>query len=210
MEQYKPFSLTYVLYRAGDRLGQFLALASLAPVFIVVAYATLLLSRRDLHVAALATGQLLNEALNYVLKHTLQQPRPLPPFPAHHAAHVPVYGMPSNHAQFVAFFAVYVTLFLRPSKGSAWMIAASWMGCAVVLWSRVYLGYHTLQQVGVGFVVGGLAGAAWFAFTFRVLQPQFAFIVRMPLARYLHVRDCSQVEDITGQEYAAVYHREKE
>ena len=46
----KPFSLTYVTYEEGDSVGLVCALLALAPVFIIVAYATLLVSRRELHV----------------------------------------------------------------------------------------------------------------------------------------------------------------
>ncbi|KAH8067940.1 dolichyldiphosphatase [Aureococcus anophagefferens] len=38
----KPFSLTYVTYEEGDSVGLVCALLALAPVFIIVAYATLL------------------------------------------------------------------------------------------------------------------------------------------------------------------------
>lgn len=44
-----PFKLTYVVYRPGDTLGFVLAAVSQLPLVIVVAMATLILFRRDLH-----------------------------------------------------------------------------------------------------------------------------------------------------------------
>lgn len=46
-------------------------------------------------------AQLANEVLNQVLKHSIQQSRPT-------GARMSGAGMPSAHAQFVAFFAAYV------------------------------------------------------------------------------------------------------
>ena len=200
---YKPFSYTHVLYMTGDRLGQLLALFSLLPVFIMVAYATLALSRRDLHVCSLGLGQLLNEVLNYMLKNTIREPRPLHPLNTHHE-HIPAWGMPSDHSQFIAFFAAYVTCYCRGSREGAVWITAAWVGSVVVIFSRVYLGYHTVRQVVVGAAVGAIVGMAWYALTFVYLRPAcFARITTTPAARCLRVRDCSGVHDIVDEEYQA-------
>lgn len=92
----RPFSLTYVVYPDGSKLGWLAALVSMSPPFIIVSLVTLLASRPDCHSATLLAGQLLNEALNYVLKHIIREPRPNG---GEHAAHMPKWGMPSNHAQ---------------------------------------------------------------------------------------------------------------
>ena len=94
----RPFSLTYVTYEDGDHLGELCALLSLAPPFIVVAYATLLVARRDAHLAYILCGQLINGALNAILKATINQPRP-------GGCDHPGPGMPSDHSQFMAFWA---------------------------------------------------------------------------------------------------------
>src|SRR4051812_48658583 len=57
---YRPFSYTHVVYVEGDRLGWALSGAALLPIFIVVAYATLIASRRDLATVAMLIGQLAN------------------------------------------------------------------------------------------------------------------------------------------------------
>lgn len=87
--------------------------------------------------------------------------------------------MPSSHAQFVAFFCVYLTLFLlfrhsphpsdthTPTTLNERILLALWsiLLAATVCASRVYLHYHTVNQVLVGCAVGTVTALAWFAFT---------------------------------------------
>lgn len=81
------------------------------------------------------------------------------------------YGMPSSHAQFVAFFAVYLALWihLRAHVFPRWvrwgLTVVAAVGSAAVALSRIYLSYHTQQQVACGYVVGALFAGAWFGFT---------------------------------------------
>ena len=100
----KLLSLTAVVYREGDRLGQALALASMLPIFLIVSYLTTIAVRRELHTCAILFGQLLNEALNLALKKQIRQPRP-------EGAPSDDFGMPSSHSQFMGFFAAYIVLF---------------------------------------------------------------------------------------------------
>ena len=127
-----------------DRPG--LRCISLAPVFIIVAYATLLVSRREVHMAYVLSGQLLNGVLNAFLKASIGQPRP--PGADHDGP-----GMPSDHAQFMAFWACYGSLFLRRHVSrlgrAGWrpILALAMISlAAAVSYSRVYLGYHTLLR----------------------------------------------------------------
>eukprot|EP00168_Porphyra_purpurea_P010804 TRINITY_DN2694_c0_g2_i3.p1 TRINITY_DN2694_c0_g2~~TRINITY_DN2694_c0_g2_i3.p1 ORF type:complete len:247 (-),score=44.25 TRINITY_DN2694_c0_g2_i3:37-777(-) len=103
------------------------------------------------------------EALNHTLKAAFAQPRPVVP-----GVSTPGHGMPSDHAQFSAFFAVYVAAFFlrrRAVLGSpvlpAWEEGALLVGLAanavLTAASRVVLGYHTVAQV----VVGGGWGRVW-------------------------------------------------
>ena len=87
--------------------------------------------------------------------------------------------MPSSHAQFVAFFSVYITLFLllrhspHPSDTHTpttfnqriLLSLCSILFAATVCASRVYLSYHTVNQVLVGFVAGVACALAWFTLT---------------------------------------------
>lgn len=201
----QPFSLTYVVFPVGDTLGELFALLSLAPVFIIVALATLLASRRDLATACFLAGQLGNEVLNWVLKHAVKAERP-----ESVGGHVwvPQYGWPSNHCQFMGFSAAHVCLW----AGSRWRASAGWrvLTCAAALAlaalvaaSRLYLGYHDVEQVGAGLGIGALAGAAWFGVTEAALRPHFPSIAASPLARWAWVRDGSGV-DVLRAEYEAV------
>lgn len=87
--------------------------------------------------------------------------------------------MPSSHAQFLAFFSVYLTFFLlvrhsphpsdthTPTTFSQRIGLALWsvLFAVIVCASRVYLSYHTVTQVLVGCSVGTFTAVAWFAVT---------------------------------------------
>jgi len=72
----KPVSLTYVVYEKGDILGFILAYSSLCPIFLIVSYTAVILSRRELIVLFTLIGQLLNEVLNTIIKNIIKEPRP--------------------------------------------------------------------------------------------------------------------------------------
>lgn len=112
------------------------------------------------------------EGLNFLLKRHIKEERPK-------IMHGKGYGMPSSHAQFVTFFAVYLALFLmarhRPhetdthtplstlERGFVSLLVAC--GAAAVAGSRVYLGYHTSKQVWVGIAAGASFAICWFIIT---------------------------------------------
>lgn len=90
----RPFSPTLIHY-APSPLNTLLVLLSLTPIFIFVAYLTLLVFGRRLSVLLLAGGQLANEALSLGAKRLLKGDRP---YKGHEAVGTG-YGMPSSHAQ---------------------------------------------------------------------------------------------------------------
>lgn len=106
--------------------------------------------------------QLLNEALNQVLKRSIRQRRP-------DGARMGGNGMPSAHAQFIAFFAAYVAAYTLKRMGvhrqleKQLTVAGAAVLAAVVCYSRVRLGYHSVEQVVVGAAVGAVTGLAWHA-----------------------------------------------
>jgi dolichyldiphosphatase len=203
-----PFVYTFVEYEAGDALGFLLALSALAPIFVLSALLTLLASRRDLHTLALLCGQLLNEALNHVLKYAARVPRPAATEHAAFNAQSP-YAWPSDHAQFMAFFAAYVLLWAPRhwGVGPVWRALACGL-CALAALAvgagRVYLGYHTWLQVGSGWAVGAAAAAAHFALVERVLRPRFARVAAWQVARWAWVRDLTATRNALKVEYEAV------
>lgn len=96
------------------------------------------------------------------------------------------YGMPSSHAQFVAFFAVELSLFLLlrhhppplktrdermyshqpltlPQK--LFLSICTFGVAAAVAVSRIYLNYHTNVQVVAGCAAGIGTAVAWFGLT---------------------------------------------
>jgi len=99
------------------------------------------------------------------------------------------YGMPSSHAQFLAFFSLSLSLFLLlrhhppPSPASAHrderpyshkplnlaqklvLALSTFVLAAAVAMSRIYLNYHTPAQVVVGCIAGAVSAIAWFGVT---------------------------------------------
>jgi membrane-associated phospholipid phosphatase len=77
------------------------------------------------------------------------------------------YGMPSGHAQTATFFATYFILMIineRSSKNIKILkIITVLIITGIIMSSRVYLGCHTIQQVVVGGIIGGLLGYLFFA-----------------------------------------------
>lgn len=172
--------LTAVVYDEGDALGLVLAFASLAPQAVVIAQAAALLAaetpRRRVALARLLAGQLLNQALSIALKHVFRSGRPSS------SARID-YGMPSSHAQFVAYLVVLASCMLggaARSPGCAWrdaltrfaaraLMVFSFVLALAVCMSRVYLGYHDYAQVLVGCVFGAVFGTLWVSFPFARL-----------------------------------------
>lgn len=118
------------------------------------------------------------------------------------------YGMPSSHAQFVAFFSTFLTLFLlfrhdphnHPSASTTHMPTPFWQrlalsilslfSAAAVAQSRIYLDYHTPRQVYVGVAVGVGCAIAWFIVTGLARQTGLVDkLLDFPPLRWLRFRD---------------------
>lgn len=95
----KHFALTHIVYPPSNKLGIPLALLSLSPIFLFVAYFVLVVFGRRMSLFLLAVGSVGNEALSLFLKRILKSPRPFPHLP--HVGHG--YGMPSSHTQAASF-----------------------------------------------------------------------------------------------------------
>lgn len=67
--------------------------------------------------------------------------------------------------------------------------------------SRLYLGYHDARQVGAGVIVGAVAGTCWHVVTQVFLRPAFPALAATPFARFLLVRDCTNVPNVLWAEY---------
>ncbi|KAK3843118.1 MAG: hypothetical protein J3R72DRAFT_441660 [Linnemannia gamsii] len=78
------------------------------------------------------------------------------------------YGMPSSHAQLVAFFVCYISLQLvlmepEGSAGQWFLIMLLQLYAWSVVWSRIRLGSHSVSQVLVGAGIGAVYGIVWFS-----------------------------------------------
>ena len=152
-------------------------------------------------------GSLLCELLNLIAKKIIREPRPLVrPFQQTD------FGMPSSHSQICWFFAIYSTLFilfrLHHNRQSlfegVWkvtVIALLISTAVIVMYSRVYLLYHSWTQVFVGAVVGILLGASWFFTVHILLTPYFPFIASLSVCELLMIRDTSLIPNILWFEY---------
>ena len=192
----KLLSLTAVVYPRGDRLGQLLAATSMLPLVLVVSLVTCVLCRRDLHSSFMLLGQLLNELLNKAIKETVREARP-------QGAPADDFGMPSSHSQFMWYFAAYHVLFVhsRAAHHNRLEVLGSCMlavMCAVaVAYSRVYLLYHTIEQVVVGGVLGVTCAVLWRAVTIKWFAPSvFPALEATALAKRFHFHDASHVDNI--------------
>lgn len=95
-------------------------------------------------------GYIGNEVLNRVLKPILQDPRPVPISPTDK------YGMPSGHSQLAAYSLVFITLVLR-EKHYGWILLFVFLTVATMA-QRVITQVHSLEQVIVGGLLGGVIG----------------------------------------------------
>ncbi|XP_017788036.1 PREDICTED: dolichyldiphosphatase 1-like [Habropoda laboriosa] len=206
-----PLSLTLVEYPQGDLVGKFLALISLVPFAIIAGFITLILFRRDLHTITFFSGVIINECVNFILKHTICEARPM----RRDSVYVE-YGMPSMHAQFMWFFTAYTTFFicvrLHHNNNSSiserfWritIIATCIIIAILVTYSRVYLLYHTISQVLCGTFIGIILGTVWFIITHIVLTPIFPVIVSWRISEYLLLRDTTLIPNILWFEYTNI------
>ncbi len=150
-------------------------------------------------------GQLACEALNFALKRILKEERPK-------QMHGKGYGMPSSHAQFVAFFSLSLTLFLlfrhmpkKPSPSYTPLSLVARVGLSglalvsagLVAWSRIYLNYHTPKQVVVGCLAGSFSAISWFAATTIVRQiGLLSWVLDQYPTRLFRMRDLVVEEDL--------------
>ena len=139
-----------------SKAEKLLAIAAMAPYFIMCALTTMFVRCRELLVCSWIIGHLFNEALNFALKRTFKEKRP------HGAPSVGFdeHGMPSAHSQFMGFYVSFssMQLLLRVHNTHvAYKALAIFFNIALsgaVCYGRVELGFHTRSQVAVGLCIG--------------------------------------------------------
>ncbi|GAM83735.1 hypothetical protein ANO11243_017250 [Dothideomycetidae sp. 11243] len=203
-------SLTHVHYNPHDPISLVSAWLALLPQALCITYATLMWSTREAEVFLMFAGQMGCEGVNWILKRWIKEERPLHDTGMNGKG----YGMPSSHAQFMAFFAVSLTLFLlvrhNPHAPNAskthiptkvWerllLSAAITSVSAAVALSRIYLNYHTPKQVLVGCAAGAVIASGWFIATSLMRYVGLLdWILDLALVRYFRIRDLVVNEDL--------------
>ncbi|PYH48166.1 phosphatase PAP2 family protein [Aspergillus saccharolyticus JOP 1030-1] len=197
-------SLTHVHYNPEDPLSFVSAWLALVPQALVISYVTLAWATREVEIALMFAGQMGCEALNFVLKRIIKEERPKQMYGKG-------YGMPSSHAQFMTFFAVYAGLFLivRHSPGlkrpastihlgvRIFISLVLCVGAAAVAVSRVYLNYHTPKQVLAGCAAGVSCAFAWFFITRQVrIFGWIDWMLDLQVSKFFRLRDLVVSEDL--------------
>lgn len=201
----KAVTLTHVRYQKGDQLGHFLAWVSLVPVFISLGgFISHFIFRRELQGMFFAIGLIISQFINEIIKKSVQQARPetcalLEMCDSH--------GWPSSHSQYMFFFAVYFTLLTYRNLGlicrNQLLVAVIlvWPMAILTMYSRVYLGYHTVAQVFAGAALGTLLGGGWFWIVNSVLSGLFPAIEESFFGRFFYLKDTSHIPNVLRFEY---------
>ncbi|CAO3700487.1 unnamed protein product [Rhizopus stolonifer] len=67
---------------------------------------------------------------------------------------------------------------------------------------RVYLGYHTVNQVIVGSLAGSFFGLFWYAIVNKLYSSKWIdFIVDSSLAKRIYLRDSRSIDNVAKWEY---------
>lgn len=214
-----PFDQTYVLYDPNDVISIISVQFTLLPVYIMVFYLLWFLVTREIEPVIVVAGHLCSEIVNKVLKILLKNPRP--DFHREFGSGGSLsYGMPSAHSQFIGFFAAYyvcVIVFkvghLKRWQRVTWLAVLTFVGLCVA-GSRVYLMYHTWQQVVVGVTVGIVFGIFYFIFSSLVRDMGIVdWVLNWPLIKYFNVKDsyhhCYQTFKDEYDTYLQQRHRTK-
>ncbi|EME28076.1 Dolichyldiphosphatase 1 [Galdieria sulphuraria] len=185
--------LTLVTYEKGDKLGWLLSIISLAPVFLYVAETSLVLFRREYFGLALLFGQLVNEALNVILKVTFARPRPS-------RSEQNDYGMPSAHSQAMFFVTSCIIFTLsrrrhKPLSSLERNLLYSFLFlCSLsVSFSRIYLGYHSIHQVMVGALVGCLLGYFWTLYSLESNSRLLSALKSLAFLKLFYFKDSLEI-----------------
>lgn len=177
-----PFDHTYILYHPDNIISLPLAVWSLFPIFVLIFLLSWFLLTREIEPCLLAAGQVINDIVSGVFKKLVKYERPMNGRVFKEDGGL-VWGMPSSHSQFMAFWSTYCTLmylwhnppqsmFNLPdtiAKFEKKLVKALGL-CGVVscvslvVASRLYFEYHNINQVIVGLCLGSLLGSLWFTF----------------------------------------------
>ncbi|KAD1443137.1 hypothetical protein E3N88_33017 [Mikania micrantha] len=203
--QLRAVTLTHVRYQKGDQLGHFLAWVSLVPVFISLGgFVSHFIFRRELQGMFFALGLMISQFISDSIKLAVQEARPetcimLEMCDSH--------GWPSSHSQYMFFFATYFTLLTYKKFGiilrrQMWVVGlVVWPLALLTMYSRVYLGYHTVGQVFAGASLGIVLGGVWFWVVNSRIKHVFLAIEESSIGRWFYIKDTSHIPNLLEFEY---------
>lgn len=201
----KAVSLTHVRYHKGDLLGHALSWFSLLPVFIALGgFMSHFFFRRELQAMFFALGLCVNEVINQIVKDLAHEARPLT---CEALEMCDSNGWPSSHSQYMCFFSMYCTLLATrrlqfdDEFRRTFVALLPWPFALTVMYSRVYLGYHTTPQIIAGGSLGMILGAGWFFLMDNWVAEWFPWLEDTTVCQYLRIKDSSHIPDVIGFEY---------
>ncbi len=165
---YIPFDHTYIVYDPKQPWTLILALSSILPIIILIFLFSWFLTDRELEPCIIAGGQVVNDLISTLLKQKIRFARPIKGQIFKKDGHL-VYGMPSSHSQFIMFFSTYMILKMsyqwpyhieRIYKIGA--ITSLLLGIGLIIYSRLFFSYHTIDQVVVGCFLGTFLSCGYF------------------------------------------------
>ncbi len=146
-------------------------------IFLLFLIAVFQLWHSTNFLAYFIVGFVINVIINTFLKALFKQPRPSNvkdlkgllekhgiPFCYQFGFTSDLFGMPSGHAQTVAFVFVYLFLMDKTSINIYIILL-----CMIILGHRVYFQYHTVAQVFVGLLSGSLVAYVFYSICRRKL-----------------------------------------
>lgn len=198
MDNLVSLPLTHVYYDPSRQYGLISAFLALVPIALLVAYPVSIYERREIRTCHAFSGQLACEALNFALKRMFKQARP-----EHVIGLGKGYGMPSSHSQFMGYFAAYVVLTLYGRKRTltrSMQMAGAVMLSAAVCASRVYLAYHTTNQVYVGATIGVVFGIVWYVLLDALYSHGLIdTLLDLRISQNLYLKDSSTASVLEGE-----------
>ncbi|KAG5647855.1 hypothetical protein DXG03_007779 [Asterophora parasitica] len=177
--------LTHVLYDDESLFSLALALITLSPILLMASYAALAVQTREYVIIVMWAGQLVGEALNWLLKHAIKEDRPIDSIGNG-------YGFPSSHSQFTSTgYPILDQLW----RAIVYLGLTTWSG--TVAYSRFYLGYHNAHQILWGIGIGLVLGISLYVFAELIprRRPTSSLgrikkaVIANPVFNWLQIRD---------------------
>jgi membrane-associated phospholipid phosphatase len=129
------------------------------PIILLIATIILMMARTKVLILYI-TFFIINAYLNRVLKLLIREPRPIGNILFNNSENTKEseqYGMPSGHAQSVAFTTMFLYLFTKPPN--MYLIMGAFFIGVITLYQRYKYKRHSVSQLLVGTTVGALVAA---------------------------------------------------